>query len=371
MKTARSFRKLTAFVLAVLILGVLPAAGYAAMPQPVDAGPQSDSSAKAAAGLPVRDDKADKFKMRLEEDGFTVQEGKLLLAPMPYECCKVTPQLKCVFFNQASPYQAAYLPYSPNRPADTSEATILRYPEYPDLNPVWRLQPDEAVVFVGLTPPPVRYYGFQTYRFLTVDPVGGDPATQRVRKWNNFGDQDNQLTIHTAGTPNGTKGNPFNSLTVRITTADRGIDARVREAARRAGYPPSIMNTEPMPQSLLRLGVDEAGDMFSYLFRAAMPLGGEEGKKALDEYKANTPVRIFRVTPKTPPPAYPATSPDPFPIPEFRIHGTGQTEFSLIPAVHELRTKILAQYGGADPGTRGIHVLSGVVLRASPHGCKR
>ncbi len=183
----------------------------------------------------------------------------------------------------------------------------------------------------------MRYYGFQTYRWLTVNEQG-----QRVRLWNNFGDQTNQLTINSAGTPNGTRGNPFNSLTVRITTADRGIDERVRGAALRAGYSPSIMNTEPIPQSVVRMGLDEPADTFTWLLRTALPDNPDE----LAAYKANPPVRILRVTPLTQAPVYPQTSSDPFPIPGFRIHGTGQTEFGLLPARQDLRKAILAAHAG-------------------------
>jgi hypothetical protein len=340
MKTQILLRSLTALVLPAITLGIV------AVGPPAN-GEDLQISRGAAAKKPVQSDKkVDTFKARLEGDGFIVQEGKLLLAPLPYECCKVEPPLPCTFFNQASPYQAVYLPPSPHQAAGITEVPYLRYPPPDDnLAAAWRLQPDEAVVFVGLTPPPVRYLGFQTYLFLTVLEDG-----TRGRRWNNFGDQTNQFTINTAGTPNGTKGDPFNSPTIRITAADRGIDARVREAARRAGYPPSIMNTEPMPQSLLRMGVDENADFFSYILRAALAEPGYQDD--LDAYKADPFVKIFRVTPRTPPPVYPATSPDPFSIPEFRIHGTGQTEWDLTPAVRELHKEILSKYRNVDPEPR-------------------
>jgi hypothetical protein len=41
--------------------------------------------------------------------------------------------------------------------------------------------------------------------------------------------------IKTEGTPDGQPGNPFNQTTVIITTADKGIDQRIRAAAQSAG----------------------------------------------------------------------------------------------------------------------------------------
>jgi hypothetical protein len=131
-------------------------------------------------------------------------------------------------------------------------------------------------------------------------------------------------------------------MTIRITAADRGIDAQVRRAARRAGFAPSLMNTEPIPQSLVRLGVDEDADIFIWALRTAMPEPGYED--AMASYKDTPPAHVFRITPIGDAPVYPATTVDPFPIPGFRIHGTGQTEFDLIPAVWDLREYILAEH---------------------------
>jgi hypothetical protein len=95
-----------------------------------------------------------------------------------------------------------------------------------------------------------------------------------------------------------------------------------------------------MPQSLLNLRVDVTSDIFSLFFRAALGLD-EQAAADLVAYKANPSWRVFRVTPKRP--AH-ATSPHPFPIPEFRAHGTGKTEFYLLPAVEKLRDAILDAY---------------------------
>jgi hypothetical protein len=71
------------------------------------------------------------------------------------------------------------------------------------------------------------------------------------------------------------------------------------------------------------------------------------------------------VTPKTGAPVYPATSAYPFPIPEFRVHGTGQTEYALLPAVRDLRNAILKKYEGLNTTevpteTQRLHTEQGV-----------
>jgi hypothetical protein len=335
MKTSRTLWKLTALVLVGLILSITPGTAQNSVAQNPAALPVPGSGDHAAAEDRFDSAQVDAFVSRLESDGFVVQEGHMGRFDYAGVCCAAGSPFDCSYFNPSSPYLVAYLPLSPGQ--TTQELPFGRDPAYPDQALAWRLRPDEAVVLVGLTPPSMRYFGFQSYRWYTMDEQG-----HRVRKWNNFGDQTNQLTINTAGTPNATPGDPFNKLTIRITTADAGIDARVRQAARRAGYPPPIMNTEPIPQSIVRMGIDEDGDQFNSSLRMAAP----DAPDALDSYIADPPVRILRVTPKTASPVYPAPSPDPFPIPGFRAHGTGQTEFALLPAVRDLRKAILGTYSG-------------------------
>jgi hypothetical protein len=333
---------IAALVVALLTLCMLPVTGHNLIPAPqqVNAG----------------GDKADKFVSFLESDGFVVREGAMAQFPMDERCCPDGSELPCSFFNIASRYMVPFVPKLPEQP---------RFPEYswypgnpvtgdppnPEWSGTWQLRPDEALVLVGTTPPPVRYFGLQSYIFFRYNPGPGVPTEPCPpycppfqRFWNNFGDQTNQLTIHTSGTPNGAPGDPFRKLTVYIVTADQTIDARVREAARRAGYPPPIINTEPMPDSLLNLGVGETADSFNLLFRAALALDPEDAQELLD-YKATPKFRVFRVTPDTPAPDPPVAA-DPFPIPEFRAHGTGETEFYLLPAVEELRDAILTTYPG-------------------------
>jgi hypothetical protein len=339
MKTSVVRLSIAVLVVVVLTLGALAVTSRNLIPAPLQVN---------AGG-----DKAAKFISRLENDGFTVREGAMGLVPMAEICCAEGSPPPCSFFNVTSGYMVPYVPKLPQEPL---------YPQYtwypgdeerglppnPEWSATWRLRPDEALVLVGTTPPPVRYFGLQTYLNVRYNPdmPPGLPCPPNCypyqRLWNNFGDQTNQLTIHSAGTPNGQGGNPFNSLTIYIVTPDREIDARVREAARKAGYSPPIMNTEPMPQSLLNLGVGPTGDIFNLLFRAALGLT-EEDEAALAEYRAHPPFRAFRVTPNTDPPEVAA---HPYPIPEFRAHGTGKTEFGLLPAVEELRAAILDAYEG-------------------------
>src|SRR5512143_3638237 len=99
---------IAALVVAMLTLGVLFVASHSVISAPQEA------NAQAAAGSPAAaDNKVNAFLGKLRSDGFIVQEGRLVLVPFLQVCCQPNPPLSCSFFNQASPYQAAYLPLSP------------------------------------------------------------------------------------------------------------------------------------------------------------------------------------------------------------------------------------------------------------------
>jgi hypothetical protein len=220
----------------------------------------------------------------------------------------------------------------------------------------WNLGPDEAVVFVGRTPPECRYLSFDDY--LMSRTYGNET------RWifGNLADTVNNLVINNEGTPNGSAGNPFNQTTVIVATADRGIDQRIRAAALSAGYPNGIFNTQVLPSAMLNMGLDNSSDTYLMVIRPAL----YKDKQAGDEYLNHTPATIFRITPNQ------TTKLDPYNYPELRVRGTGKTEFDLMPDLEKLREAILNKYSnlnatelptsqtvtpGSDGMQRGIDVI--------------
>ena len=255
------------------------------------------------------------LKAALEKDGFTVQEGQFIQFDVLSMCC--TGQIpSCLGFNPIAPYMSARLPKAPGQ---TVESTFPW---------VFRLGANEAVIVVGRTPPPTAYFSYDTYAITRFS------EKEQAHKviFSNLGDTFSHLTIHTSGTVQ----EPFNRDVMIIYTADQGIDSRVRSAARTAGYPTSIINTGVIPDALTRLGTDEKADEIGIVHRMALPQTGSE--KALADY-LKTPQLLLRVTLKN------QTTPDPFPMPTLRAHGTGRTEMDLMPAVEDLRKAILEKHG--------------------------
>ena len=268
------------------------------------------------------------FQQALEKDGFTVQEGEF----GPLDLIK----LNSLGFiptaagnNPTTKYMGYFVPPAPGHEVDP---VMAEYSKAAGLSGnttnIWNLRPDEAVVFVGRTPPECRYYSFDSAQ------QSGIYGNKILWTWPNLGDTLNNLVIKTEGTPNGLPGNPFNQNTVIVHTADRGIDQRVRAAAQSAGYPDGIINTMVFPSSMLHMGVENYSDTFSIYIRPAL----YKDEQAGSDYLNNTPAVIFRITPNE------SMKLDPYKVPEQRVRGAGTTEFDLMDDLEQLRNSILEKY---------------------------
>lgn len=161
----------------------------------------------------------DNFVKSLEADGFTVQEGEFTLVDaIDLFNRGITPD--CNANNAGNPYLACKFPEAPGQ-------TLPNIVE----NLVYPLRADEALIFVGKTPPKMKYF---SYRSFMVDRYY-ENINDYKKVYASLGDNINYLSMATSGTPYGAEGDPFNKDMMVISTSDRGIDTRVREAARSAG----------------------------------------------------------------------------------------------------------------------------------------
>ena len=300
---------------------------------------------------------ADAFRQALEQDGFTVQKGEL----GHFDTIKLLDEgvLPSAYGNNpTTKYLGFFVPPTPGQKVDKVLAEHARtLGKSGNSTPFWNLRPDEAVVFVGRTPPECRYFNFDAY--LSTRTYGNE--TRWI--WANLGDPLNMAVIKTEGTPGGKPGNPFNQTTMVVTTADKGIDQRIRAAAKSAGYSDDIINTLVLPSTKLNMGLENNSDTFMMFIRPALYNDTQAG----DNYINNTPATVFRITPNS------TTELDPYDVPEQRVRGTGKTEFDLTDDLEELRVVILNKYNesiatelptsmwvpdGNDGIQRGINVLA-------------
>ncbi len=290
----------------------------------------------------------------LENEGFLVQEGKL----ETFDVLKIFDAgliPSCWGNNPTTPYMIYKLPVAPGQ---TAPNMITDVPLRPENKGLWgdnRFRPDEAVLFIGKTPPEVKYFSYRSYLCNRYFPIEG-----KVRRiFASLGDTLSNFTINTSGTPD----DPFEKETIIISTADRGIDSRIREVLKQTGYSPDIINTDIIPHSLVKMGLKEEDDTFIFMHRIA--LFADEAKG--EQYLQSNPGIVWRLTPKT------SVLTDPFPIPPLLVRGTGDTsELDLMGAVDDLRQAIIDKYSdyqfndlstslwvleGYDAIQRGVDVL--------------
>ena len=98
----------------------------------------------------------------LEQQGYKVARGYFKLykqddCPYSYEVLH-----SCLGNNPAAPYVLPIVPAWPGEWVDPATAGMVG-PTLEGTNASYRLDPREAIVILGLLPPPARYFGLQTY----------------------------------------------------------------------------------------------------------------------------------------------------------------------------------------------------------------
>jgi hypothetical protein len=183
--------------------------------------------------------------------------------------------------NQATqPYKRFQVPPYPWLPNEDRTNTMNMF----------RLRPDEAVLYLGPTPPPCDYFSFTPFLFLRVtNSVSnkGDWVFASIR------DPLNNARIQTEASP----AKPFGANTMVIFTADRTTYAAITNAAEQAGYPASMLNLYTLPANELHLGVElgSGADWLTVVMRTANFTDPAAGHAYLanDHYGA-----VYRLTPR-------------------------------------------------------------------------
>jgi hypothetical protein len=253
------------------------------------------------------------FRSGLEADGFVVQEGYAYPVDPIADLLDAGLGDTANANNAGQPYKVLMIPPHPidrDLPIHPGELAFS----------IFRIRPDEAIVYVGPTPPLADYFSFTPYLWVRrqgrIVPKG-DFIFAAVN------DPLNNALIKTEG-----RGNPFHKQTVIVFTADQGIFARVADQARAAGYPRSMVNAYILPSELLHLGVlteDLEADTFVLVVRSANFVSRAAGDKYLADGSYAT---IWRVTPESEPAL------DPYPTPPEREH-EWISERTLFPGLEE------------------------------------
>jgi len=212
------------------------------------------------------------FRATLEENGFIVTNGQMTPVNPIVDLLDSGLGDSANGNNAGQTYKVLMVPISPFIEENPFEGGLT----------IFRLMPDEAVVYLGPTPPPCDYFSFTVFLWVrhkeSLIPKG-DWMFAAVN------DPLNSALIKTQG-----NGTPFRKQTIVIFTADRGVYERVAALAQEAGYPKSMINPYVIPSGLLNLGVfpeTPLADSFTILMRTANFVSKAEGDHYLrDDYYA-------------------------------------------------------------------------------------
>ena len=293
-------------------------------------------------------EKIDAFIAALQEEGFTVQPGKLeKFDVLAMYDAHIIPS--CFGNNPSTPYLAYKIP---GHPGLVRGGRVTDAPVNPANKGLWLdyfMDPQEAIVYVGSTPPEAKYYSYRSYVGTRWFPELG--TYQRI--FASLGDTINNYRIKTGTIPGDTSPGPYGKPVMIVTTADRGTNELVRKAALKAGYPTGMINDDIIPSGLIRMGLSNTSDTISFVHRLAFFANETAG----EEYMDNPPGYVLRLTPNTSP------APQPYSVPRILVRGTGDAhELDLLKDQEALREAIISRHGGGMIATSNktyIYIIEG------------
>lgn len=269
-----------------------------------------------------------RFLDRVEKAGYLMQEGAVRTVDLDQSYC-LGAMWTATYPNPGSSYLFAALPQPPVQTA----------PNWTPNN--FRLREDEALVVIGTTPPAAAYLSLNTTMFKgTLRKDVGPPML-----WVPVIDTVNNRTIRTAGAT------PFSQPFVVVSTGNRRTLGEVHAMLRSAGLEAAI-NDEPIAPALFQLGLNQDAAQFAFAMRISLPASRSDNDAYVaafnDDIPASSrPIRVFRVRPKTVDGndrIQPVYGPDPVPVPQLRVAGTGASELDLYPTLQLLRQRIIDTY---------------------------
>ncbi len=315
-----AYRRIVIRVLFVLMLAGL--AGAPAVSADIVA-PESQAFAEV-------DTTAQFLEEGLEKRGFEVGRGSFVLWGI--DECPATFELMggCYFNNPTSPYVLSAVPYWEDEFVDPATAHAFG-DAGEDYGPIFRFDPNEAIVIFGFLPPEAAYFGLQSYLFTRkgewetdndtyrfIEKVGATDVffhtvplnASRISSFDSLSDSNNNVVIERQS------GASWNQFRYFIITPDRFMEKQVRQVLHKLRVPEKDVFSEAIPSNM-RIGLDADADDFLVLFRYSRPVdGGTEGTQS-DEWRHNPTMGVLRIRdtrPHRPAQRYPAwvdDSPEP------------------------------------------------------------
>jgi hypothetical protein len=337
MITPRKFLVYLALVVA-LLLASAPAPSSAGDPRPENKVPKKvESTAKGLAD-------------RLERQGYEVSRGYFKL--YTHEDCDSSYAVlgTCYGNNPAAPYVQPVVRPWPDEYVDPHLAGVFG-PTAAGYATTFRFAPREAIVILGVLPPPAAYFGLQTYLFTRQGEIDTNSAQyqlfapnpymlqmffstvpnepERVQAFSSLSNSNNNVVIERQS------GTAWDQVRYFVITPDRSMDDVVREALSTIGIQGKDIFTEPIPGDM-KIGLDAGADDFVPFIRYAMPRDGGDSAK----WRKDLPLVVLRIRdprPEAQPQRYPQVRLEP---------RTAVNEQPLSGQLAELVSAVKAKWGG-------------------------
>jgi hypothetical protein len=290
-------------LLCLLIGCKLDLFGSGSSDDPVRPGPPRNNVPASIEG------KAQRLINNLVANGYEVARGYFFAFGIDQCPTAIAIMGNCYGNNPVAPYLLYAVPAWSDEYVDPS--TKDAFGQLPDgYISIRRFDPREALVILGLLPPPGRYFGYQTYLFTKKGTINTDDNTYRwiqanapsmLNQFFSVSPNPDRLTIF------GSIGNSINNVVIEeqagsafnqerffITTADQTMEANMKAALLAAGVPNVAQIFAEPVSSDYTVGLSQDANDFAVALRYAMPQDTDAGSK----WRSDLPLVVLRVRDK-------------------------------------------------------------------------
>ncbi len=272
-------------------------------------------------------DPVTQFRLDAEANGHTIRDGVLFFSTFD-GCCD--DGANCLGNNPGTPYGTYALPRLPDEAEARDYFAVWGELPDPNLTRAYRLRHDEALVYIGTTPPAANYIGLQSYLVQRPTAQGG-----YVGIVGSVGPVVNSVTIAADldTTPDQIWDRPF----ILVTTADLAVETRIHSALVSAGFDSADIHHDRISYDRVQMGVGPEGDTFGHVWRVAV----EHDEVAGQAFRDDPGGVLLRVTPDA---EQPIQNPHIRPVALERGAGTDETAWQ--PALDALDQAIRERHSG-------------------------
>lgn len=271
---------------------------------------------------------------------FTIDDCKYAIASLGH----------CLGNNPAAPYLFPSVPLWSDEFADPLMKDTFG-PLPGNTSATYRLDKRDAVVILGLLPPPGKYFGIQTYVFSRAGTLNDndpllrhltDPAWRKIL-FSTAPNRSRVLVVASIGNSNNNvviarrSGAAFDQERSFIITPDAGLAREITGALVETGASTADeVFTEPVSPEIARVGLQADDDDYLTIIRYAQP----EDKEAGERWRHEIPLAVLRVRDG----GTPASEPQPWPMTAYETK-TGRSELALKDDRGKLVQAVKEQWG--------------------------